>query len=336
MMEYFKPLPAQSVGLITNYGCTFKCAHCLYCASPNIAEDIQNAPLEELVQQIDHALGPIPLHIGGGEPLIYFDRIRHLLAVLRKTEIVVEYVETNGSSFINERRKKLLALQNEGLERLLVSISPFHNAFINLAKIKAIIRDILELYGTNGLFPWHPGYLAFLERFSPRETVAVDDYFSRFSRAEVRHQLTSIMYIHPGGRAAYFLARHLPLYPVETVLEKNCRESLASPVHAHLDYGGNYLTGFCSGLRIGKEVGFSLETLYHRGISLSQYPILEILVHGGIKDLYQHALNVGYKPLEGFVSSCHLCLDIRRHLYFHEAKYPELYPDFFYEELGVA
>jgi hypothetical protein len=334
MMKHFKPLPAQSAGLITNYRCTFKCAHCLYCASPNIDENIQDASLEELIHQIDRVLGPIPLHIGGGEPLLHFDRIKHLLSVLRNTDIIVEYVETNGSSLLNQRRQKLLALQREGLERLLVSISPFHNAFINLNNLKAVIRDIVDIYGTRGLFPWHTGYLAYLERFSPHETVAVDDYFSRFSRAEIQHQLTSVMYIHPGGRGAYFLAKHLPVYPVEAVLEKNCREFLASPVHAHLDYRGNYLTGFCSGLRIGEEMGFSLEALFHTGIALSPYPILEILVHKGIRGLYEHARNAGYTPRNGgYISACHLCLDIRIHLYFHEERYPELYPEFLYQEL---
>lgn len=332
-MNRFKPFPAQSAGLITNYRCTFRCEHCLYCASPDIKEEIQNDHLEALIRQIDRVLGPIPLHIGGGEPLLNFDRIRNLLTVLSKTQIMVEYVETNGSSLLNERRQKLHALQKEGLKCLLVSISPFHNGFMSLDKLKMIIRDILEIYGENGLFPWHPGYLPFLERFSPNETTAIDDYFNMFSKAEIQHQLTSIMYIHPGGRAAYFLANHLPRYPMEAVLEKDCRTFLASPTHAHVDYKGNYLTGFCSGLRIGEEVGFRLENLYGKGIQLSRYPILDILVGKGLRGLYHHALKAGYEPEQSYVSPCHLCLDMRIHIYFNEEKYSELYPDFFYKDL---
>ncbi len=253
---------------------------------------------------------------------------------MRKTRVIVEYVETNGSSLSNKRRQKLLALQSEGLERLLVSISPFHNAFINLDTVMAVARDVVHIYGNRGLFPWHTGFLPFLERFSTGETIDVDDYFSRFSPSEIQHQLTSVMYIHPGGRGAYFLAANLPTYPVEAVLERNCKEFLASPVHAHLDYGGNYLTGFCSGLRTGAETGFSLENLYRKGIPLDRYPILEILVQKGIRGLYELALKTGYEPRnEGYVASCHLCLDIRIFLYFNVEKYPELYPHFFYQEL---
>lgn len=338
MTPRFKPLPAQSAGLITNYRCSFRCAHCLYCASPDIDEEIRDSQLEELIRQMDRVLGSVPLHIGGGEPLLYFDRIQRLLAWLRKTEIVVEYVETNGSSLLKDRPRKLDALRKEGLECLLVSISPFHNAFINLAALKSVIRDVLAVYGRRGLFPWHPGYLPYLERFPPHQTVPVTDYFSKFSNAEIQQQLTAVMYIHPGGRAASFLANYLPCLPAEELRGKNCRESLASPIHAHLDYMGNYLTGFCSGLRIGEGTGFDLGRLYREGIRLSQYPVLDILINNGVQGLYEHTLKAGYTPLkQGYVSPCHLCLDMRVHLYFHKERYPEFYPDFFYEELsGIA
>lgn len=331
----FKPFPAQSAGLITNYRCSFRCAHCLYCASPEIREEIQEDRLEALIRQMDRVLGPVQLHIGGGEPLIYFERIRRLLSALRKTQIIVEYVETNGSSLLRDRREKLDALQREGLNCLLVSISPFHNAFIGLHQLKPVIRDVLDVFGREGLFPWHPGYLSYLERVSATRTMPVDQYFSCFSSADIQHQLTSIMYIHPGGRAASFLARHLPCRPAEALLEKDCAASLTSPIHAHLDYKGNYLTGFCSGLRFGEEEGLDLDRLYREGIRLSRYPILGTLVQKGIGGLYGYALKGGYVPRkEGYVSPCHLCLDIRVFLYSHEAMYPEFYPRFFYEALS--
>ncbi len=334
-MTHFKPIPAESIGLITNYRCTFRCEHCLYCASPQIDEQISDESLEELIHQMDHVLGPVLLHIGGGEPLLHFDRIKRLLSCLAGTGIILEYVETNGSSLLKKRREKLQALREEGLICLLVSISPFHNSFIQLASLKAVIRDVLMVFGPRGLFPWHTGYLPFLERFSPYQTVPVGDYFSRFSREEVLRQLTAIMYIHPGGRATYFLADYLPCFPAETLLGKDCSESLASSVHAHMDYKGNYLTGFCSGLRLGEGAGFSLETLYDEGIQLGRYPILDILVKNGIGGLYDYACSAGYAPLKrGYVSPCYLCLDLRLYLYFENEKYPELYPDFFYEELS--
>ncbi len=75
MLKHFKPHPAQSAGLITNYRCAFRCKHCLYCSSPEIEEDIEESTLLEIIDQIDLTLGSIPLHIGGGEPLIHFNLV---------------------------------------------------------------------------------------------------------------------------------------------------------------------------------------------------------------------------------------------------------------------
>lgn len=64
------------------------------------------------------------------------------------------------------------------------------------------------------------------------------------------------------------------------------------------------------------------------------YPILEILLRRGLRELYELGLRSGFVPRrKGYVSPCHLCLDLRLHLYFHEKAYDELYPAFFYEEL---
>lgn len=323
------------MGLITNYRCTFRCEHCLYGASPNVTEAVGEDRLMRLIDQMDHVLGPVLLHIGGGEPLLNFERVRNLLRYLKETRIILEYVETNGSTLIKDRRARLEALKEDGLKCLLVSISPFHNAFMALSELKDVIGDVVDIFGQRGIFPWHAGYLRFLESTENQKPVGLKEYFSRFSTAEVIRQLTSVMYIHPGGRAAELLARHLPRRPAHALFEQDCRGSLSSPVHAHLDYAGNYLTGFCSGLRVGEGAGFDLNRLYTRGISLNQYPILEILIEKGVKGLYERALKTGYAPRkEGYVSSCHMCLHMRTHLYFNDRKYPELYPGFFYEDLG--
>jgi hypothetical protein len=191
--------------------------------------------------------------------------------------------------------------------------------------------------GTEGIFPWHPGFLPFLERVSTEETVPLERYVEAFSPSEIRYQLTSVMYIHPGGRGAELLARHLPLYPSEALLGHPCDRALGSPDHAHIDYEGNYLTGFCSGLRIGERTGLDLERLFVDGIPLENYPLLDMLVNGGLKTLYGFALESGYSPRpQGYVSPCHLCLDMRVHLYSGGPDFPELYPGFFYDELPRA
>ena len=125
MQTLFKPQPANSIGLITNYRCNFQCKHCLYCSSPSIQENVETQTIKEVIDQINQVLGPVLLHVGGGEPLLHFDLIREILTYLRTTDIVVEYLETNGSMLITNTIPKLEALKSAGLAHLLLSISPF-------------------------------------------------------------------------------------------------------------------------------------------------------------------------------------------------------------------
>ena len=334
MAQSFRPEPAESVGFITNYRCTFQCKHCLYCSSPKIQEKIDESAIREIIDQIDHVLGKVFLHLGGGEPLIHFPLIKKVLSYLRKTRIIVEYLETNGSFLATDTISKLEALKNAGLDCLLLSISPFHNEFTPVREVKRMVHDIVSVFGQRGIFPWHPGFLRFLEKVSVEDTIPLETYFNVFSPSEILYQLTSVMYIHPGGRGAYLLAKHLPCHPPDVLLHEDCEASLRSSVHAHIDYNGNYLTGFCSGLRIGKQTGFDLNKLYKEGVILSHYPLLDILVNKGLKGLYELGRKEGYVPQpQGYVSPCHLCLDVRLHLYLHVDRYEELYPSFFYEDL---
>jgi len=126
----------------------------------------------------------------------------------------------------------------------------------------------------------------------------------------------------------------MELSPPEELFNIDCGENLSSPVHAHIDYKGNYITGFCSGLRIGEEKALEIGKLYKEGIELEQYKILDMLINGGLRKLYEFALKEGFSPdKKGYVSSCHLCLDIRVYLYSTGKIYKELYPSFLYEEL---
>jgi hypothetical protein len=67
------------------------------------------------------------------------------------------------------------------------------------------------------------------------------------------------------------------------------------------------------------------------GIDLESRPVLRALLTD-LADLYQLGLDHGYTELQGYVSKCHLCADVRRHLVRH-AEFSELQPREFYERL---
>ena len=69
------------------------------------------------------------------------------------------------------------------------------------------------------------------------------------------------------------------------------------------------------------------------GIDLEKHPILSFLVDNNMQGLYFFAKDYGYQDnKEGYLSKCHLCLDIRSFL-ITQKNYPELQPKEFYENI---
>ena len=78
-----------------------------------------------------------------------------------------------------------------------------------------------------------------------------------------------------------------------------------------------------SALLVGGLAGLILE-----GVDLDQRPVLRALLTD-LEDLVHLGLELGYEEREGYVSKCHLCADIRRHLLQH-GDFIELQPRLFY------
>ncbi|TDA29507.1 MAG: hypothetical protein DSO04_07515 [Hadesarchaea archaeon] len=67
-------------------------------------------------------------------------------------------------------------------------------------------------------------------------------------------------------------------------------------------------------------------------MDLEERPVLGALVRD-LRLLYELAVELGYREREGdYVSKCHLCLDLRRHLA-ETGQFRELSPREFYEHL---
>ena len=338
-MSRFRPERADSIGIIVHYECTYRCAHCLYACRPGLNERILTEDLDRLVGAIDRACPRAYVHIGGGEPIVQLDRLVAVVDGIRRRGLFLEYVETNGFWVTHpDGRDWLHRVRAAGCRRLLLSISPFHNAFLSCRDNVKAYEMIVDVFGAGGIFPWHPAYYTFLERVDPDRPVPFETYARHFKKEEIASQLTRIIYLHPAGRAALSFGPFLGKRPAVSYEGKRCSQELSSPVHAHVDPYGHYLTGFCTGLQVGNKEAFDLERLYRDGIRLATYPILEMLVKGKLGDLSRFAEGLGFRSdPEGYVSACHLCGHIRTWLYHHfpeENRPTELAPKFFYEEMG--
>ena len=118
--------------------------------------------------------------------------------------------------------------------------------------------------------------------------------------------------------------------PHEKILSSNqggCRELLAVN-HFHFDLFGNYIPGLCSGLSIHRDdLG--------KEISEEKYPVLHVLFNDGIRGLFNLiSREFGFQSSESYMSKCHLCLDLRRHVVLDRGMAPrDLQPTAFYEHV---
>ena len=92
------------------------------------------------------------------------------------------------------------------------------------------------------------------------------------------------------------------------------------------------MTGYCGGIALS-----SLDRLSNgdRDVDPDERPVLAALFTD-IKKLHDLAVgDLGYLPkARGYVSKCHLCVDIRRHLVFSgDNRFAELRPREFYSRL---
>ncbi len=273
-------------------------------------------------------LGCTAVHIGGGEPLLKPRELSAVLEVAAAVGVDVDYVETNSSWFKDEESAvaTLSQLQEKGLQTLLVSISPFHNEFIPLAKMKGVI-DAARKTGI-GIFPWVSDFLGDLSKLDMTGTHSLVEFEALFG-PDYMTQLPQRYWIHLGGRALKTFRPYFAEQSAEQILDTNagnCAAELTNTGHFHLDLFGNYIPGLCSGLSIKRED-------LSRPITAETYPILSTLFAKGIRGIFemaQEALN--YTPAKKrYINKCDLCTEIRTLFVQHNFGGPfELLPKEFY------
>jgi hypothetical protein len=140
--------------------------------------------------------------------------------------------------------------------------------------------------------------------------------------------------ILPMGRVPYRLGYLYKRYPTSRFFDESCMEELTRNWHVHIDNYCNYISGYCAGISLGDAR--DLEKICQDGINLDENPIIEILVSPkGIRKLFEYAVKeYGYRERnDGYISKCHLCLDIRKHIVEQTDDFNELKPRDFYRHL---
>ncbi|MCX8188778.1 MAG: radical SAM protein [Nitrososphaeria archaeon] len=330
----------KSAGIILSYKCTSICKHCMYASSPYWSSDwISLEQLEHTIYMLSETIVSssfdpknvgvnVGLHFTGGEPFLNYNLLVNAVKIARKYDIPSVFVETNcfWSTDDNIVRDRLIELKNFGLDGVLVSVNPFLLEYIPFERTERTINIGYEIFRQN-LMVYQEYYRMLFKKLNIKATLSFEEFLKKAGPTWVHY-----IELLPMGRAVYKLDMLFRKYPAKYFFGQSCYHELTRDWHIHIDNYGNYVPGYCGGISLGNLKDF--ETLFN-GLFLNELPIIKALAKD-IKILYEMGVkDFGYKEnVEGYISKCHLCLDIRKHMVEKGCKFNELKPIEFYRNLS--
>ncbi len=332
------PVPVSG-GLILSYQCTAECRYCMYACSPKWRDWISEEDLEKILRQLAGRIIPSPygpnsvslnygLHLTGGEPFLNFELLLKAVEIANRLKIPSTFVETNCYWAVDDEttREKLQLLKETGLKGILISVNPYYLEYVPFERTERAIRISREVFGEN-LMIYQLNYYLLFKKLGVKGRLKLEDYL-KLSRGENLAENVEILLM---GRAAYKLKDLYPKYRAEYFLDQLCWPPFLRGWHNHFDCYGNFIPGYCGGISL--DDCRRLDEILRGGLSLDGKPILRFLVNQDFRGLLRFAQKLGFKELdEGYISKCHLCLDIRKFLV-ENGEFEELKPKEFYRYL---
>jgi len=264
------------------------------------------------------------LHFTGGEPFLNFELLVEVVAIAHRLGIHSTFVETNCYWCTDEQTAldKLSQLKQAGLDGMLISANPFVLEYVPFERTLRAARIGGQVF-PGGVLVYQPFFYQQFCDLGLHGTLSLEEYLLKAPDGLQHAELL------PGGRVSYALSPLFRTYPAECFSDTSCQHELIRDWHVHIDNYGNYVPGYCAGLALGDA--HDLRTMCEEGLDLDARPILSALLTG-MGELRRLAKANDYDEKEGYISKCHLCIDIRRHLA-HVGSFVELRPLEFYERL---
>ena len=320
--------PLISGGVMLTYRCTNACKHCAYRCSPARTDYFMP---EERIDRTFAALAREPslhgVHLAGGEATLNWDRLEYALHSAARHHVTIDYLETNVAwcDDMETARRGFERLRRAGLNAVLISASLFHNEFTPLEKTKAGIRAAGEVFGRYGVIVWTPEVLQLMEGLEPQKTHPLRRSCELLGLHPEQGDLWRVHnYLTPGGRTTEKLTAGVERQPAEQFAGQSCLSTLDRTSHFHIDPYGHLFTGHCPGIAVA-----AIENL-HPEIAPESAPVSCQLRRGGPHALWKELAPDFMPDPEGYISRCHLCLDVRHHLRRQTNGFEELQPDDFY------
>jgi hypothetical protein len=266
------------------------------------------------------------LHFSGGEPFLNFELLLRAVQIADELDIPSTFVESNCCWCDEDRaaEDKLRQLNKAGLKGMMVSANPFILEHVPFERTERALKIGRKVFGQGAIVYQQYFYRQFVE-LGVRRTLSFEDYIARAGLDGLHHAE-----LIPMGRLCYTLGHLFSKHPAEVFFGQSCAGRLGSGYHIHIDNYGNYMTGFCGGLSLGDA--HDLDAIF-AGVDLDNRPVLRA-VATAIEQLHNLGKDFGYEDLpDGYVSACHLCMDIRKHLVQRTDEFEELRPRQLYQHI---
>lgn len=260
------------------------------------------------------------IHLTGGEPFLYFDRLAQIVEQARRQNLNgLEYIETNASWAEDtiQIRDRLKFLDANGLEKLKISWDLFHAEFIDLDKVLRLKGVAEEVLGQNRVMVRWQRYL--------QEPVRIRGLGIK-EKKELYYQAIMQDTCRFTGRAAFELADLAARFPAESFTGHTCKSEILGAKGVHIDPYGNVFSGQCSGMAVGNTQQMPLDEIW-RQFDPTQVLFWKTLANNGPFGFFRQAVESGYVPLTKYASKCHLCTHLRRFFFDKRLFWPIITPE---------
>jgi hypothetical protein len=266
------------------------------------------------------------VHLTGGEPFLNFDLLLRTANILDQIGLPSTFVETNAFWCKNDKitEDKLMQLKQAGLKGIMTSVNPFVLEYVPFKNTERVASLGKKVFGHNAMVYQQHFYNQF-KKLNIESTLPFQDYL----------KLTGMEFlcyaeVIPMGRLCYTMEKVFQKRKAEYFFGLSCKDRLTSSHHIHIDNYGNYMAGFCGGISLGDA--HNMENIFN-GIELEKKPVLKALAKD-IQQLYKLAKSFDYhQVIDGYISACHLCMDIRKHLVEKTDEFEELQPQHIYKHI---
>jgi len=296
----------RSAGLMLTYQCNAACEFCYYHCSPRKGGLMPVQTCLAAWRSLKIIAGDAAkVHLTGGEPFLYWD---HLVEILRKAVEQglgsVDLIETNGFWAADDGivAERLALLTSLGMERLKISVDPFHQEYVDIEPVNRLASLAVEILGPDRVQVRWEEYLsepADIRRLSQTQrdrayTLAYHEYPFRFT-----------------GRAAGHPAHLLASKPARDLIHTSCLAGFLGAKGVHIDPYGNVFSGTCSGIILGNLHQTPLEEIW-KAFQPGADATIGLLCEKGPCGLLEEAKELGYEELPAYASKCHLCTHVRQ------------------------